>query len=92
VTALDARTVLLNPQWVRAAEFAGYRILSVDADEPAAANVLRVGDAVVCGSSYGRTVEMLRGEGYQPHTVDTSELAKAEGALTCCAILVKADG
>lgn len=92
VTALDARTVLLNPQWVRAAEFAGYRILTVDADEPAAANVLRIGNDVICGSSYPKTVEMLRGEGYQPHTVDTSELAKAEGALTCCALIVRAEG
>lgn len=89
VTALDDRTVLLNPQWVRAAEFAGYRILMVEASEPAAANVLRIGNALLTSSSYPRTLELLRAEGFTPHTVDTSELAKAEGAVTCCALIVR---
>jgi N-dimethylarginine dimethylaminohydrolase len=29
-------------------------------------------------------------EGYTLHTVDASELAKAEGAVTCCSLIVRA--
>lgn len=90
VTALDDATVLLNPAWVRAAAFNAYRVLAVDEMEPMAANVLRVGDALVYGASFPRTLEMLHSAGLRPHTVDASELAKAEGAVTCCSLVLRA--
>jgi len=89
VTALDDGTVLLNPQWVSADAFAGYRVVTVDPTEPAAANILRVGSALVYASSYPRTLDQLRTLGFTPSTTDVSELAKAEGAVTCCSVLVR---
>ena len=35
-----------------------------------------------------RTAERLRGAGLQLLTVDVSEVEKAEGAVTCCSVLV----
>lgn len=90
VTAVDNATVLLNPAWVSAAAFGAYRVLAVDDAEPMAANVLRVGDALVYDASFPRTLEMLRSAGFRPHTVDASELAKAEGAVTCCSLVLRA--
>lgn len=90
VTAVDDATVLLNPAWVRAAAFSAYRVLALDETEPMAANVLRVGDALVYGAAYPRTLEMLHAAGFRPHTVDASELAKAEGAVTCCSLILRA--
>ena len=90
VTAVHDTTVLLNPAWVSAAAFDAYRVLAVDETEPMAANVLRVGDALVYGASFPRTLEMLHAAGFRPHTVDASELAKAEGAVTCCSLVLRA--
>lgn len=90
VTAVDDSTVLLNPAWVDATTFRGFRVLEVDANEPMAANVLRVGEALVYGAGYPRTLERLCALGFAPHTVDASELAKAEGAVTCCSLVVRA--
>jgi dimethylargininase len=90
VTAVDDSTVLLNPDWVSAATFSGYRVLEVDRTEPMAANVLRIGNALVYGASFPRTLERLHSAGFHPATVDASELAKAEGAVTCCSLVLRA--
>jgi dimethylargininase len=90
VTAVDDTTVLLNPAWVSAAAFSAYRVLAVDATEPMAANVLRIGQALVYATSFPRTLERLRSAGFHPHTVDATELAKAEGAVTCCSLILRA--
>ena len=89
VTALGDDLLLLNPAWVPASAFSGLHAVSVDAREPHAANVLRVGDAVVCASQYPRTCELLTARGLRVVPIDTRELAKAEGALTCCSLLFR---
>ncbi len=90
VSAVDDTTVLLNPAWVSAAAFNAYRVLLVDEAEPMAANVLRIGHALVYGTSFPRTLGRLRSAGFHPHTVNASELAKAEGAVTCCSLILRA--
>jgi dimethylargininase len=89
VTAIDDATVLLNPAWVNRAIFAHYRVVEVDPSEPMAANVLRIGDQLVYGASYPRTQARLESLGCTLHTVDASELAKAEGAVTCCSLVLR---
>jgi dimethylargininase len=90
VTALDDHTVLLNPRWVSASVFAAYRTITVDPDEPMAANVLRIGEAMVYGAAYPRTLARIQAAGFSPVTIDASELAKAEGAVTCCSVVLRA--
>ncbi|MHB0961766.1 MAG: dimethylarginine dimethylaminohydrolase family protein [Gemmatimonadaceae bacterium] len=90
VTAVDDASVLLNPAWVSAAAFGGFRVLAVHEAEPLAANVLRIGHALVYGTSFPRTLGRLRSAGFHPHTVNVSELAKAEGAVTCCSLILRA--
>jgi dimethylargininase len=86
VTVVAENTVLLNPEWIDPA-FDGYRTIAVDPSEPSAANVLRVGQTTVVSSSYPRTAAQLDARGIQCRSVASSELAKAEGALTCCSLL-----
>jgi len=88
VTALDDETVLLQPRWVDRGQFANYRIIEVDEAEEHAANVVRVGDALLMPANFPRTRQRLLDAGYQVSTVDVSELQKAEGAVTCCSLLV----
>lgn len=89
VTAVSDDTVLINPSWVDAAVFREFRVLLVDEQEPMAANVLRVGGALVASAAYVRTRQRLEALGSVVHTVDVSELAKAEGAVTCCSLLLR---
>ena len=51
-----------------------------------------MGDAVLAAAAYPRTAQCLVDTGYEVHTVDASELARAEGALTCCSLLFEDHG
>ena len=90
VTALDDETVLLQPAWVDPTAFARYRIVEVDPSEEHAANVLRIGSAVISPACFPRTHARIRATGIEVVTVDVSELQKAEGAVTCCSLVFRA--
>ena len=53
------------------------------------ANALLVGSTVVYPTAYPRTRRRLEEAGIAVQTVDVSELAKAEGAVTCCSLIFK---
>jgi len=89
VTALDDQTVLCNPAWVSPAAFAPHRTVLVDATEPNAANVVRVGTTLLAAAAFTRTNDALRSAGYALVTVPADELAKAEGAVTCCSLVLR---
>lgn len=88
VTQAAASTVLLNPGWVDASAFAPLEVMTVDPAEPSAANVLLVGGTLVVAAAHPRTTARLESAGLATVTIDMSELAKAEGALTCCSLLL----
>lgn len=87
-TAIADDTVLLNPDWVSASAFAGCDTLTVDRREPDGANALRIGDSLIYSSQSPRTGAKLVQRGLRVCEVDLSELAKAEGAVTCCSLIV----
>ena len=89
VTAVSDDLLVLNPEWVDGGWFNGLNWVTVDRAEPFAANVLRVGDSVLCPASAPRTRTRLEGCGLNVRSVDLSELAKAEGALTCCSLILR---
>jgi N-dimethylarginine dimethylaminohydrolase len=89
VTCIGDELLLVNPEWVEVAHFDGMRRIAIDPDEPFAANVVRVGDAVLCADAAAKTRTRLERFGLDVRTVDLSELAKAEGALTCCSLILK---
>ena len=90
VTAVSDSTVLVNPAWVDRSVFAPLVAIEVDPTEPMGANVVRVGAALVYGEAYPRTRARLEARGFSVHSVDASELAKAEGAVTCCSLVMRA--
>jgi dimethylargininase len=92
VTTVSDSVVLLNPEWISPATFDGLDVIAVDPTEPFAANVVRVANAVLTASAFPRTRRILEARGLEVHVVDVSELAKAEGAVTCCSILLRVDG
>ena len=88
VTCVGERLLLLNPDWVPEADFAGSERIEIDPTEPNAANALRVGGKVIYPAHFPRTLGKLRSRGLELITVECDELAKAEGAVTCCCILI----
>jgi dimethylargininase len=90
VTAVDSDGVLCNPDWIDVRVFAraDVDVLTVDAKEPHAANVLRLGHTIICAASHERTAAGLRARGYSICAVDVSELAKAEAGVTCSCLII----
>jgi dimethylargininase len=80
--------LLINRAWIDASSFAGYELIDVDPSEPSAANVLTIGDCVLCAAQHPRTRDRLVARGFTMQAVSAAELAKAEGGLTCGALLV----
>ena len=80
--------LLINRDWVDASHFDGFELIDVDPAEPAAANVLRVGSHVICAEEHPQTRRRLQAHGFDTLSVPAAELAKAEGGVTCCCVLV----
>lgn len=91
VTDVGDATLLINPEWVDPAGFEGFRLIPVDPGEAFAANALRIGARVIHPAAFPRTAIRLRAEGLEVREVEADELAKAEGGVTCCSLLI-ADG
>lgn len=92
VTAVSSDALLLNPQWVDPGFVHGMEIVEVARDEPFAANALLVGTGVIYPSRFEHTRERLERRGIATTGVDTSELEKAEGAVTCCSLILRRNG
>ncbi len=86
-TLVSASSVLVNPSFVDPRAFEPLEAIAIAPEEPAAANALLVGRRVICSSAYPRTLGILERRGARVVAVDLGELAKAEGALTCCSLI-----
>ena len=84
VTAVAADLIVVDSQAIEPAVF-GVRYIEVPSE---AANMLRLKDAILCPVGGATAAEQLAAEGLRVELVDNSELAKAEGALTCCSLLI----
>ena len=91
VTRVDEGTVLINGDWVDATYFDAFERITVDAAEPHAANCLPVNGRIVFPEAFPNTREKLERHGCAVVTVALDELAKAEGAVTCCSLVFERD-
>jgi dimethylargininase len=89
VTALADDRLLVNRDWIDTATFDGFALVDVDPGEPPAANALRLDDRIILSASFPRTAERVAQAGLRTRLVDTTEVEKAEGAVTCCSLIVK---
>jgi len=87
VTRIADHTLLANPAWVSPAALPGLEVLPVDDSEPYAANALRLAETVIHPAQFPRTRDLLIARGFEVTPIDCSELAKAEGGVTCCSLL-----
>lgn len=89
VTRVDDKTLLINKNWVDAAHFAEYELIEVDSSEPFAANCLPVKDIIIYPTTFPNTQKKLEQKGFKIVNVKLDELAKAEGAVTCCSLIIE---
>jgi len=87
VTRVDNNTLLINKNWVDTHHFDSYEMIEIDSSEPYAANCLPIGDAIIYPSSFPKTRAKFEKKGYTIVSVNVDELAKAEGAVTCCSLV-----
>jgi len=87
-TALADDLLLANPDWIDKATFGGLSFVDIDPQEQMAANALRLSDRIVYPAMSPRTAERIAARGFRLHMVDASELAKAEGGVTCCSLII----
>lgn len=88
LTKVDDQTVLINPAWVDTSHFKRFRWIEIDASEPFAANCLPVNGQILYPISFPKTTKKLEAHGYKILPVQVDELAKAEGAVTCCSLIL----
>jgi dimethylargininase len=88
VTAVADGTLLIRREWIDARVFRAFELIDVDPAEPFAANALRVGETVILPAAHRRTRRRLEARGLDVRGVDVSELAKAEGGVTCCSLVL----
>jgi dimethylargininase len=73
---------------VDSSSFRGLHRIEVHPGEQFAANALWIGENVIYPATYDETRQRLEQNGINVHLVETDELQKAEGAVTCCSILI----
>lgn len=89
VTRVDDKTLLINKNWIDPTHFAGFDLIEVDPSEPFAANCLPVNGVIIFPTAFPKTLEILKRKGFKLGPVTVDELAKAEGAVTCCSLIIE---
>lgn len=88
VTVVSADTLLVNPNWVDKNLFCEMNFIEIDEAEPFAANGLLIGEMLIYPTSFPKTAQKLKEKSIELVLVEADELAKAEGAVTCCSLVL----
>lgn len=90
VTQVADHMLLINPTWIDKYHFTEFELMEVDPGEPYAANGLLIGSQFIYPDANPKTLARLQQAGIKVITLDISEIAKAEGAVTCCSLVFHA--
>ena len=86
-TYLGDNTILAAEDYADHPLFAGMRVLRVPLAEVYAVNTLTIGDRVIVPAGYPQVAALLRSHGFTLLPVPVSEFAKADGGVTCLALV-----
>jgi len=90
VTQVADNLLLINDRWVSPECFGSMGMVTVAPGEPDAANALLIGASVIYPTHHPATAELLDRAGVRVVPVPCTELAKAEGGVTCCSVVFEA--
>lgn len=83
---VDEETVLVTESMARSGMFSGWRQLVVPADEPSAANVLRLNGTVLARAECPRTAGLLADHGLHVVELPTAQIARIDAGLSCMSL------
>lgn len=86
VNYVGKNTLLIDQTFVDHPAFAGYEKLVIDADETYAANTLWLNDHLLMPAGFPKTRAKLSALGLPVIELETSELRKMDGGLTCLSL------
>jgi len=87
-SAIGEGKVLLNPELIDASSLGDIDRVLIPGNEAEGANVLLLGNRVICSVAFPATVGLLSDLGLTPIAVDNSEMRKAEAGVTCSSIII----
>jgi dimethylargininase len=87
-TALPDGRLLVHRNWLDVEALGGFDLVEIPSAEPYGANIAALGEHVVAAADYAQTADLIRGLGFDVHTVELDEFAKAEGGVTCLNLLL----
>lgn len=82
--------VLLSPENIDPIFFADYKLIKVPKEESYCADALAIDGRVLIPEGYPLTKKMILDSGFKVITLDTTEIKKADGALTCMSVIFSA--
>ena len=83
---LDLETAIATPALIASGCFDGFKAVAVPEDEPQGSNVIRVNDKVIMSAEAPKTASLLKSMGFDVLRVPTTEVAKIDGAVSCCSL------
>jgi len=86
VSLLDQDTIVATKAMAESDIFKGFKIVLVPDGEEAAANLLRVNDAVLVGEGFPRTIDMLTKAGFDVRALPVFEIGKLDAGLSCMSL------
>ncbi len=86
VNYVGRNTLILNEEGARNPAFAGYSHLILDKQEEYAGNTLWINDTLITPCGYPDTLAKLQTVGLPILQLDTSEIKKMDGGLTCLSL------
>ncbi len=86
VNYVGRNTLLVTPDFAEQGQFSGYDKIVLEKIEAYAANTLLVNDRLLTPAGFPTTRQKLEGLGYEIIELETSEVHKMDGGLTCMSI------
>lgn len=86
VTSLGGKQLLIHASWADRPEFKSYHKIIVDPSESHACNTLWINGHLIIPDGYPRTRVLLEGTGKPLVSLDTRQIHRMDGGLTCLSI------
>lgn len=87
VTYLKNNIMLTTHSYIDHPALSDFKVLIIPENEQYAANTLTIDDTVLMPAGYPQTHQLIKDTGFEVITLNMSEIAKCDGALTCLSLL-----
>jgi dimethylargininase len=87
VTYLNNNVVLATRTYANHPALSNFDVLTIGNNEGYAANTLTINDTVIMPTQYPKTQKIIEEAGFDVISLNVSEFAKCDGALTCLSLL-----